>query len=190
MGRATFPAVVKLQPVRNISIHALRGEGDRYSAIRLTDARSFQSTPSVGRATGGLVAMGKSNLTISIHALRGEGDKRAVPRRFYDRKFQSTPSVGRATRPSDIGKAIAYAFQSTPSVGRATYTPFANNQNEEFQSTPSVGRATTVCTSTIQRYTGISIHALRGEGDRGIASARPPQEISIHALRGEGDFTK
>ena len=33
----------------------------------------FQSTPSVGRATGVRIAYGK-NMTISIHALRGEGD--------------------------------------------------------------------------------------------------------------------
>ena len=48
-----------------ISIHALRGEGDRLAKLRFLRTITFQSTPSVGRAT-----------TISIHALRGEGDNR------------------------------------------------------------------------------------------------------------------
>ena len=34
-----------------ISIHALRGEGDRISATNFTRSAPFQSTPSVGRAT-------------------------------------------------------------------------------------------------------------------------------------------
>ena len=55
-----------------------------------------------------------------------------------------------------------------------------------FQSTPSVGRATV-------RYfdffgsAGISIHALRGEGDLPAREKEEPIAISIHALRGEGD---
>ena len=56
-----------------------------------------------------------------------------------------------------------------------------------FQSTPSARRATTaVCTSG--RTAGISIHALREEGDKfegddhGIDA-----KISIHALREESD---
>ena len=37
-------------------------------------------------------------------------------------------------------------------------------------------------------YTGISIHALRGEGDNlRYSSAISAKTISIHALRGEGD---
>ena len=34
---------------------------------------------------------------------------------------------------------------------------------------------------------GISIHALRGEGDNGTYEKKPKSNISIHALRGEGD---
>ena len=45
-----------------------------------------------------------------------------------------------------------------------------------FQSTPSAGRATR-----------ISIHALRGEGDKSRRDLRRLMLISIHALRGEGD---
>ena len=35
----------------NISIHALRGEGDYAPRVRLMRLTKFQSTPSVGRAT-------------------------------------------------------------------------------------------------------------------------------------------
>ena len=57
----------------NISIHALRGEGDAIAPVAAAATLVFQSTPSVGRAT-----FGGSGTTvvacISIHALRGEGD--------------------------------------------------------------------------------------------------------------------
>ena len=56
-----------------------------------------------------------------------------------------------------------------------------------FQSTPSEGRATRDRRQG-RRNGPISIHALRGEGDRPAASTRHTnQRISIHALRGEGD---
>ena len=35
----------------DISIHALRGEGDGITVVKGCSLRSFQSTPSVGRAT-------------------------------------------------------------------------------------------------------------------------------------------
>jgi len=80
-----------------------------------------------------------------------------------------------------------------------------------FQSTPSAGRAT-YCHRARKHCAGISIHALRGEGDispfapcakQAHFNPRPPRggrplehrpvtliiEISIHALRGEGDWT-
>ena len=56
-----------------------------------------------------------------------------------------------------------------------------------FQSTPSVGRATTL-DKTDTSTDRISIHALRGEGDRFLYPfAVIHIIISIHALRGEGD---
>ena len=57
-----------------ISIHALRGEGDCMASPCGAVIDVFQSTPSVGRATGQCI---KPHLrqSISIHALRGEGDQ-------------------------------------------------------------------------------------------------------------------
>ena len=57
-----------------------------------------------------------------------------------------------------------------------------------FQSTPSVGRAT-IKAGIMQSTNGISIHALRGEGDAETLVSLGLSKISIHALRGEGDTT-
>ena len=62
---------------------------------------------------------------------------------YQAKKFQSTPSVGRATTIDIITTAIEKVFQSTPSVGRAT--------KHEIN---------------ITGQKRISIHALRGEGDK------------------------
>ena len=80
----------------DISIHALRGEGDESICEAIAVKRVFQSTPSVGRATLGFSYL-RRHTVISIHALRGEGDillNRSL-KHYY--RFQSTPSVGRAT---------------------------------------------------------------------------------------------
>ena len=58
---------------RQISIHALRGEGDKSSRLSNETRSQFQSTPSVGRAT----------ISEQCSSVRPS--------------FQSTPSVGRAT---------------------------------------------------------------------------------------------
>ena len=101
---------------------------------------SFQSTPSVGRATALCSAIVRFRV-ISIHALRGEGDASRHFRYLSIHIFQSTPSVGRATfLTASVG--LSYPFQSTPSVGRAT-----DDHDVKLE------------------HVTISIHALRGEGD-------------------------
>ena len=55
-----------------------------------------------------------------------------------------------------------------------------------FLSTPSARRATQLA-HLLKTDLGISIHALREEGDRCAAQFRPLRCISIHALREEGD---
>ena len=61
---------------RDISIHALREEGD--SRLR---------------------TISTENITISIHALREEGDAQLTAQAVPNARFQSTPSARRATRP-------------------------------------------------------------------------------------------
>ena len=162
MGRATKCYNLPIEQ-KKISIHALRGEGDKahekdYNAVfdfnprppwggrrknlRLRQIKQrFQSTPSVGRATL-VVGIIYGFIKISIHALRGEGDDLHYGSELFNAKFQSTPSVGRATR------------RGLRTIG----------------------------------MTAISIHALRGEGDEELARLKGAwTSISIHALRGEGD---
>ena len=58
---------------QEISIHALREEGDVSSCSSSGNLSRFLSTPSARRATLMILAASK-NSTISIHALREEGD--------------------------------------------------------------------------------------------------------------------
>ena len=57
----------------NISIHALREEGDEDALDFLFEVLGFLSTPSARRATAHVDSDG-GVLLISIHALREEGD--------------------------------------------------------------------------------------------------------------------
>ena len=124
--------------------------------------------------------------TISIHALREEGD--------------SHPS---ANLPSSIN------FYPRPPRGGRPINSLLVNGREIFLSTPSARRATYILEQH-EILVGISIHALREEGDWKLVLRtlqgfdfypRPPRggrrpvrvgdlsniEISIHALREEGD---
>ena len=149
----------------NISIHALRVEGDcifsssstillrflstpsewrataKYRLEHPTDP-TFLSTPSGWRATAQTFHRG-SFAKVSIHALRVEGDQRFNPREvgtncFYPRP----PGGGRLATWKKLCKRVT--FLSTPSGWRATAcTINANCPGDD-----------------------ISIHALRVEGDR------------------------
>ena len=192
-----------------ISIHALREESDRTTGSWHIDQHHFNPRPPRG----------------------GRHDDSHVENLL--REFQSTPSARRATLNNGRFHSLAFAFQSTPSARRATRRslstacsrPYFNprpprggrpvktgrskGQRLEFQSTPSARRATNaeLCQAG---FFGISIHALREEGDLGVVllslkhknfNPRPPrggrlhciaplihiQTISIHALREEGD---
>ena len=169
-----------------ISIHALREEGDVCGSPHAGHHKGFLSTPSARRATkvGG---HGLQVRRISIHALREEGDLSRMAQNLQQVKFLSTPSARRAT-----SQASNKSHRPKP-----------------FLSTPSARRATKFCLCIVQ-IGGISIHALREEGDnyleklgrfkgdfyprpprggRPSASSRTasPSMISIHALREEGD---
>ena len=79
-----------------ISIHALREEGDGHGWSCRPDDLEFLSTPSVRRATAAIILISIS-AKISIHALREEGDiAQSMGTTLLD-VFLSTPSVRRAT---------------------------------------------------------------------------------------------
>ena len=95
--RATGDQLFTLDGVFNISIHALREEGD--GELHLGQARLCK---------------------ISIHALREEGDSRRVSSVSSDWIFLSTPSARRATLTATESLDGQTTFLSTPSARRAT----------------------------------------------------------------------
>ena len=116
--RATLAAVAGHGPL-NISIHALREEGDVRFLVLIQDK------------------------LISIHALREEGDARSIGfissgcGNFYPRP----PRGGRHN--TEAVKLLLKEFLSTPSARRATEVHEAMDKYiDEFLSTPSARRAT------------------------------------------------
>ena len=191
-----------------ISIHALREEGDGLACQCPGQRWAFLSTPSARRATPD-----------------PSGTNRKAPD-FYPRP----PRGGRRCNPCIDSPRLR--FLSTPSARRATRCRPRNSTPEVFLSTPSARRATPVRASRpfsvwyfyprpprggrrggnagVHGRAGISIHALREEGDLYLRMERTAREeflstpsarratkiiyfsltdrsISIHALREEGD---
>ena len=179
------PPVIGKMP--KISIHALREEGDAIDAATLTLRAHFYPRPPRGGRPLYLPWQGEP-LCISIHALREEGDP-YMPEVFHDvMKFLSTPSARRATDRRG---------------GRPGYF------RDFYPRPPRGGRPLSAC--CFRGSLGISIHALREEGDtaatrdsrcwcrflstpsarRATSTLRRMQDrrkISIHALREEGDL--
>ena len=147
-----------------ISIHALREEGDPKLSSRWTRPTNFYPRPPRGgRQPLGLIAAQKQ--TISIHALREEGDRfhsgtLTAYRNFYPRPPRGGRPSWWAVRPS------ARQFLSTPSARRATCKRemYLSGLFQKFLSTPSARRAT-LSTRDFAAGKQISIHALREEGD-------------------------
>ena len=195
-------------PRQEISIHALREEGDRMMMLRDHDKNR-----------------------ISIHALREEGDGVWIFDGLKCTLFLSTPSARRATCTACL-KVVRKKFLSTPSARRATEVFAVHLHEIRFLSTPSARRATPLPKFYHEKRL-ISIHALREEGDSclflplhqnfnfyprpprggrryqvqlfrshglflstpsarratfGLAAKESREPISIHALREEGDL--
>ena len=84
------------QYVEDISIHALREEGDYPDGPLSCHWSHFYPRP----PRGGRLALGAKRLTdkqISIHALREEGDVQGADTVVTNEGFLSTPSARRAT---------------------------------------------------------------------------------------------
>ena len=93
--RATLGEFLDKFP-EEISIHALREEGDLAGGRDDRAAGKFLSTPSARRATEPVGFIDPDN-KISIHALREEGDPARNPTNAGGEIFLSTPSARRAT---------------------------------------------------------------------------------------------
>ena len=101
--------------VKQISIHALRMEGDTRRHPSRRGRKKFLSTPSAWRATKEGIAHGQRE-NISIHALRMEGDTNLSYSVTKVIQFLSTPSTRRATCSPPSG-AAGVGFLPTPSHG-------------------------------------------------------------------------
>ena len=117
----------------------------------------FLSTPSARRATHPLVFVSICE-TISIHALRVATS--ATGTDFYPR-----PPRGGRRMPHQLLRYLI-RFLSTPSARRATNHVGQLDSEFQFLSTLSARRATSRL-SDAENGLGISIHALREEGDHG-----------------------
>ena len=150
--------------ISDISIHALREEGDAEYGMDGADRHHFYPRPPRGgRHTDASMVFDAD--MISIHALREEGDQ-----------------------PTSCRKAKLSRFLSTPSARRATsHPPWCRCSVADFYPRPPRGGRRHLCCCGAGPGK-ISIHALREEGD----PRRPPPgtwtQISIHALREEGDL--
>ncbi len=147
----------------------------------------FQSTPSARRATAGTAAHAPRRhnfnprpprggrrlepqhtalgVIISIHALREEGDVCSNSTDVTALVFQSTPSARRATRPTRPLSTTRTYFNPRPPRGGRPFMLGTLRATREFQSTPSARRATHELPG-LHCAAGISIHALREEGDQ------------------------
>ena len=169
-----------------ISIHALREEGDRFGRCRHLQHWDFYPRPPRGGRQG-CCNLFQLVILISIHALREEGDPPSAPRSttcsdFYPRP----PRGGRPGSPTLPCWRRCYFYPRPPRGGRPSYR-VRTTADVLFLSTPSARRATRAPTVSLDHRL-ISIHALREEGDSFRCPASPSStSISIHALREEGD---
>ena len=129
-----------VRPPVEISIHALREEGDQWGCHNKNSRWRFLSTPSARRATDHVLARVNAQC-ISIHALREEGDGAGLLLSTCKQLFLSTPSARRATRTGSWNFWTA-TFLSTPSARRATCPYPVIHVFIVFLSTPSARRAT------------------------------------------------
>ena len=212
-ARRATATLLRIAKAQNISIHALREEGDcRRRACMPCTGNFYPRPPRGGRPHVHAWVLLRYN--ISIHALREEGDHPVRGRRNALPAFLSTPSARRATICSRLSQPSSSAFLSTPSARRATCPQWCPcHPARHFYPRPPRGGRRPVCGDQ-KLGQDISIHALREEGD--IRShkrypfpeqnfyPRPPRggrrtfsfaawrtfSISIHALREEGDSSR
>ena len=130
--------------IMQISIHALREEGDDHANRCLHPCADFYPRPPRGGRRE--IVKAKMTLTmISIHALREEGDDHANRCLHPCADFYPRPPRGGRLRPRVCART-RLIFLSTPSARRATTGILSEKTTEtEFLSTPSARRATRIC---------------------------------------------
>ena len=139
-----LPPCAPSVPHQQISIHALREEGDRRRSAFLPQLRNFYPRPPRG----------------------GRLDR--LHKALNNMAFLSTPSARRATPVTMAEPMMPCHFYPRPPRGGRRWYGERTSTLEVFLSTPSVRRATQA--GEVHRYgRPISIHALREEGDGKLA---------------------
>ena len=124
---------------REISIHALREEGDD-DVIFLTLTYDDISIHALREEGDGLQTDIMDGIKISIHALREEGDVIDGLMFWFVKLFLSTPSARRATFVPNRLLWEHFEFLSTPSARRATgLYEFEVDKNDYFYPRPPRG---------------------------------------------------
>ena len=163
-ARRATPANEQDPHRHQISIHALREEGDITStAGSLTTSDFYPRPPRGGRRLRRNPTMHSSS--ISIHALREEGDRKILralpsilPISIHALREEGDSSTTRMVSANPI-------FLSTPSARRATWDRCRHRpcRHYFYPRPPRGGRHDALL--LLQYGVGISIHALREEGD-------------------------
>ena len=122
----------------DISIHALREEGDSAFAVFTLLWLLFLSTPSARRATKQSGQQDRANV-ISIHALREEGDGIASLMYPVSVSFLSTPSARRATARIQKNRRRRSNFYPRP--------PRGGRQQKQRENTLLLSHYTPLCTN-------------------------------------------
>ena len=208
--RATAIGAAVIAKVVQISIHALREEGDRgMSKRKYLDAISIHALREEGDPDAH--SPWQAVCGISIHALREEGDRPSGISCWISRTdFYPRPPRGGRRWGVDIHQAVLLiSIHALREEGDQMVYGRVINVVDFYPRPPRGGRLN--FTITQPEKSGISIHALREEGDhlhfrprRGVrlflstpsarratctVGSQPPGKIaiSIHALREEGD---
>ena len=169
-----------------ISIHALREEGDRSGRGNPLRYSHFYPRPPRGGRQLVKLTTGQSK-SISIHALREEGDLAALTAELEENHFYPRPPRGGRPKKLSAGQGPENFYPRPPRGGRrGGLQPGRDRQGisihalreegdlislsivmaaEIFLSTPSARRATTLAFNFTDSCE-ISIHALREEGDQ------------------------
>ena len=125
---------------KEISIHALREEGDPQRRRTSSASIRFLSTPSARRATAARDRF-RPVFRISIHALREEGDgQHGSAVRDHNISIHALREEGDLY--TGIHLVVLFIFLSTPSARRATTARPMIKPCSVFLSTPSARRAT------------------------------------------------
>ena len=147
-----------------ISIHALREEGDPKVRIQRPSRNGFLSTPSARRATRSSCWLTAGASYFYPRPPRG-GRPMAFPLPPSTANFYPRPPRGGRPSPRRRGLAASYFYPRPPRGGRLRQYVSYSSMTENFYPRPPRG-GRHIIFSRVFGNGGISIHALREEGDK------------------------